>query len=105
MSNKKKVKFKDLIGSSQPVLVDFYATWCGPCKALSPVIKEVKAELGDSMKVLKVDIDKNKSVAHKYKIQSVPTLAIFQRGKMIWRESGMKTKSQLVKIARQHLEN
>lgn len=105
MSNKKKLKFKDLIGGPKPVLVDFYATWCGPCKALSPVIKEVKEELGTAMKVLKVDIDKNKSAANKYKIQSVPTLAIFQRGKIVWRESGMKTKSQLVKIARQHLEN
>ncbi len=103
MSNKRKPKFKDLIGSPKPILVDFYATWCGPCKALSPVIKEVKQELGDKMRVLKVDIDKNRSVANKYKIQSVPTLAIFQRGKIIWRESGMKTKTQLLRIANQHL--
>ena len=104
MSNKRKPKFKDLIGSPKPILVDFYATWCGPCKALSPVIKEVKQELGDKMRVLKVDIDKNRSVANKYKIQSVPTLAIFQRGKIIWRESGMKTKNQLLKIANQNME-
>lgn len=101
---KKKASFKELVGSNKPVLVDFYATWCGPCKALAPVIKEVKIELGDKMRVLKIDIDKNQSVSRKYKIQSVPTLAIFQRGKVLWRESGMKTKGQLLKVANQFVE-
>ena len=100
---KKKVKFKDLISSSRPVLVDFHATWCGPCKALSPVITEVKQSLGDDMRVLKIDIDKNQSVARKYKIQSVPTLAIFQRGRLMWIEPGMKTKNQILKVARQFI--
>ena len=101
---RKKASFKDLVGGSKPVLVDFHATWCGPCKALSPVIKEVKEELGDKMRVLKIDIDKNQSVSRKYKIQSVPTLAIFKRGKILWRESGMKTRGQLLKIANQYLD-
>jgi len=105
MSSKKKVKFKDIINSDKPVLVDFYATWCGPCKALSPVIGEVKKELGTSMKVIKVDVDKKKSVSNKYKIKTLPTLAIFQNGKLLWRESGMKTKAQLLNITSRFIEN
>jgi len=105
MSNKKKLKFKDIVGSKKPVLVDFYATWCGPCQALSPIINEVKKELGTSMKVIKVDVDKKKAVSNKYKIKSLPTLAIFQNGKIIWRESGMKTKSQLLNITSQFIDN
>lgn len=105
MSNKKKEKFKDIVGGNKPVLVDFYATWCGPCKTLSPIISEVKKELGNSMRVLKVDIDKKQSVSRKYKIQSVPTLAIFQNGKIIWRESGMKTKTQLLQVANHFIGN
>jgi len=98
MSNKIKVKFKDAIKGNKPVLVDFYATWCGPCKQLSPIVNQVKNELGGKMKVIKVDVDKKKAVSNKYKIKSLPTLAIFQNGKIVWRESGLKTKSQLFHI-------
>ena len=105
MSNKKKLKFKDIINSRKPVLVDFYATWCGPCKALSPVINEVKKELGTSMRVIKIDVDQKKAVSNKYKIKSLPTLAIFQNGKLLWRESGMKTKSELLKITSHFIED
>jgi len=105
MSNKKKIKFKDVIASNKPVLVDFYATWCGPCKALSPVISEVKKELGSSMRVIKIDVDKKKAVSNKYKIKSLPTLAIFQNGKLLWRESGMKSKTELLKITSRFIEN
>ncbi len=105
MSNKIKVKFKDAIKGNKPVLVDFYATWCGPCKQLSPIVNQVKNELGGKMKVIKVDVDKKKAVSNKYKIKSLPTLAIFQNGKIVWRESGLKTKSQLLNIANHFLEN
>ncbi len=103
MSSKKNTKFKDLVKGNEPVLVDFYATWCGPCKQLSPVVDSVKADLKGKMRVLKVDVDKKKTVSNKYKIKSLPTLAIFQNGKIIWRESGMKTKSQLLNIANHYL--
>ncbi len=103
MSSKKKVKFKDIINSKKPVLVDFYATWCGPCQALSPVIGEVKKELGTKMKVIKIDVDKKKSISNKYKIRTLPTLAIFQNGEILWRASGMKTKTELLNIANQFI--
>ena len=105
MSNKKKLKFNDIINGKKPVLVDFYATWCGPCQALSPIIGEVKKELGTSMKVIKIDVDKKKSISNKYKVKSLPTLAIFQNGKILWRESGMKSKSQLLNITRRYINN
>ena len=104
MSNKKKLKFKEVINSKKPVLVDFYATWCGPCKALSPIVNQVKKELGSDMRVIKIDVDKKKSVSNKYKINSLPTLAIFQNGKILWRESGMKTKAELLKITSHFIE-
>ena len=98
MSNKKKLKFKDIIASNKPVLVDFYATWCGPCQTLSPIVNEVKKEVAPDMRVIKIDVDKKKSISNKYKIKSLPTLAIFQNGELLWRESGLKTKAQLLAI-------
>jgi len=105
MSTNKKVKFKDAINSNKPVLVDFYATWCGPCKALSPIIGEVKKELGSSMRVIKIDVDQKKNISNKYKVRSLPTLAIFRNGKILWRDSGMKTKAELLNIANQFIDN
>lgn len=105
MSNKKKLNFKDIISSNKPVLVDFYATWCGPCKALSPVINQVKKEVAPDMRVIKIDVDEKKSISNKYKIKSLPTLAIFKNGEILWRESGMKTKSELLKITSRFIEN
>lgn len=105
MSNKKKLNFKDAISSNKPVLVDFYATWCGPCKALSPVINQVKKEVAPDMRVIKIDVDEKKSISNKYKIKSLPTLAIFKNGEILWRESGMKTKSELLKITSRFIEN
>lgn len=104
MSTNSKTKFKDVIKSEKPVLVDFFATWCGPCKALSPVVNNVKKELDGKMKVVKIDVDKNKNVSAKYGIKSLPTLAIFQNGEIVWRESGMKTQSQLMKIVNRYLD-
>ena len=105
MSTKKKLKFKDIINSKKPVLVDFYATWCGPCQALSPIIGEVKKELGTKMKVIKIDVDKKKSISNKYKVRTLPTLAIFQNGEILWRASGMKTKTELLNIASKFIDS
>lgn len=105
MSNKKKLKFKEVIKSNKPTLVDFYATWCGPCQQLSPIVNSVKKELAGQMRVIKVDVDQNKSASNKFNIKSLPTLAIFQNGKIIWRESGMKSKTELLKVARQFIND
>jgi thioredoxin len=96
-------KFGDLIHGNKPVLVDFSAEWCGPCKMMPPILKELKSLAGDSVIILKVDIDKNRPVATSYNIQSVPTLIIFQNGQVKWRRSGVtaarELKAELDKIA------
>ncbi len=91
--------FHELISSSEtPVLVDFFAEWCGPCKAMSPILKQVKDMQGDKVRIIKVDVDKNNALAMQYSIQSVPTLMIFKRGKQVWRQSGVINASELNKI-------
>lgn len=87
--------FSDIINSDEPVLVDFYADWCGPCKALAPVISELSAEVGDQAKVIKVDVDKNQKASAVYQIRSIPTLILFKKGKILWRHSGSASKAQL----------
>ena len=81
-------KFNDVINSDQLTLVDFYATWCGPCKMMHPVLEQLKADLGDSIRIIKLDVDKSGDIAEAYRIQSVPTLMLFRRGEMLWRKSG-----------------
>ena len=88
--------FEKIINSSTPTLVDFYAEWCGPCKMMSPLLEQVSSTLGDSAKILKVDIDKNQSFAASYGIRSVPTLMIFKEGKVVWRQSGVPPKHLIV---------
>ena len=91
--------FHELISSSEtPVLVDFFAEWCGPCKAMSPILKQVKDMQGDKVRIIKVDVDKNNALAMQYSIQSVPTLMIFKRGEQVWRQSGVINASELNKI-------
>ena len=81
-------KFQDIIKSDTPTLVDFYATWCGPCQAMMSAIDQLKVKKGSSLRVLKIDVDKNQEVAEKFKIRSVPTLILFKKGEIVWRHSG-----------------
>ena len=86
----------------RPVIVDFHAVWCSPCKIQSPILKEVAAELGDRIRVIKIDVDQNNEIAGKYNIQSVPTLIVFKNGKQVWRQSGVVSKKQLYDVLKQH---
>jgi thioredoxin 1 len=90
--------FLTIISDDKPVLVDFYATWCGPCKMLAPILKEVKDELGDAVKIIKVDVDKNQDLSSKYQVRGVPTMILFQSGKQLWRQSGVLSKQELINI-------
>jgi len=90
--------FNDLIKGNTSVLVDFYADWCGPCKTIAPILKEVKSELGDKLRIVKVNVDRNQQAAAHYGVRGVPTLILFQNGQQIWRESGVVPRDQLIKI-------
>lgn len=81
-------KFSDIVKSDTPTLVDFFATWCGPCQAMSPVLDKLKAEMGSQVRVLKIDVDKNQEVAAKFKVRGVPTFVLFKKGEIVWRQSG-----------------
>ncbi|MDV7138430.1 thioredoxin [Maribacter sp. TH_r10] len=97
-----KSSFGDIINSDTPVLVDFFADWCGPCKMLSPILKDVKSELGDSIKIVKIDVDKNPSIASKYQVRGVPTMLLFKNGKQLWRQSGVLQKKDIIQIIQSH---
>lgn len=93
-----KGNFSDIIKSSVPVIIDAYADWCGPCKIQSPILKEVATELGDKVRVIKIDVDKNPEIAMKYNIRGVPTLMIFKDGDMKYRQAGVHSKPQLMSV-------
>lgn len=95
-------KFIDIIKEDKPVLVDFFAEWCGPCKMMSPILKEVKESLGDRVTILKIDVDKNQALASEYNVRGVPTLILFQKGVIKWKESGLMQKTELIEKIIRH---
>ena len=92
--------FREIVASKKPVLIDFFAEWCGPCKTLAPIITQVAKEMGDQVKVIKIDIDKNPILAQKLNVRSVPTLAIYKEESLLWRQSGIVPKLELIKALR-----
>ncbi|MGX7667300.1 thioredoxin [Flavobacterium pedocola] len=94
--------FSEIVNKEHPVLVDFFATWCGPCQTMSPILKQVKDELGDQATIIKIDIDKNPAIAAQFQVRSVPTLLLFKNGKQVWRQSGLLSKNDLISLIRQH---
>ena len=97
-----KSSFNKIINSETPVLVDFFADWCGPCKMLAPILKQVKEELGDAVKIIKIDVDKNQPLAAKYQVRGVPTMLLFKKGKQVWRQSGVLQKNEIINIIKSH---
>ncbi|MBL86873.1 MAG: thioredoxin [Winogradskyella sp.] len=91
-------KFSDIINKDKLVLVDFFAEWCGPCKMMSPILKQVKDNLGNRVSIIKIDVDKNQSLAAKYQVRGVPTLMLFKNGEQVWRQSGLLQKDDLINI-------
>jgi thioredoxin 1 len=98
-----KSSFKKIVSSKELVLVDFSAEWCGPCKILGPILKEVKDELKDSLKIVKIDVDKNRSLSEKYQVRGVPTMVLFKEGEQIWRQSGVLQKNEIIKVVQSYL--
>lgn len=99
---KKSQSFAEIIKGETPVLVDFFAEWCGPCKTMSPILKDFATQMGDRVRVLKIDVDKNPAVAQTYRIQGVPTLILFQNGQLKWRQSGVVQKKQLEELVNKY---
>ncbi len=95
--------FQELIDGDTPVLVDFFATWCGPCKMMQPVLEDASRQMGDKVKIVKVDIDRNPLAASKFQVRGVPTLILFHKGKTIWRQTGVVPAHQLVRVLNSNL--
>ena len=95
--------FQELINGDKPLIVDFYAEWCGPCKVQAPILKQTKDELGDKVRIIKIDVDKNPEVAQQFQVQGVPTLILFRNGKIKWRQSGVVPANTLVQLINSQL--
>ncbi len=95
--------FQEIVNSDKPVLVDFAAEWCGPCKMMKPILKDLKNQMGDDITIITVDVDRNQAAAAQYNIRSVPTLVIFKKGESLWRQSGVLQAGQLQSILKQYL--
>jgi len=98
-----KQSFNNIINSDTPILIDFFADWCGPCKILAPILKDVKAELGDLIKIIKIDVDKNQELSAKYQVRGVPTMMLFKNGKQLWRQSGVVEKNNIISVIKANL--
>lgn len=94
--------FNEIINSNEKVLVDFFATWCGPCQMMHPILKQLKDEVKDEVKIVKIDIDKNQALAAKYHVKGVPTFILFRNGQQVWKESGARNKENLLQVIQQH---
>ena len=95
-----KGSFNDIIQGDTPVLIDFFATWCGPCKYQAPILEELASAIGDEARIIKIDVDRNQAIAAQYGVRSVPTLMIFKNGEVKWKEAGVKEKEQLIQLLR-----
>ena len=93
---------KELINSEKPLIVDFFAEWCGPCKMQTPILKETKDKLGDQVRIIKIDVDKNPLVAQQFQVQGVPTIILFKKGEIKWRRSGVVPANTLIQLVQQH---
>ncbi len=96
-------RFSEIIKSDKPVLIDFYADWCGPCKMMAPILKQVKDSLGDRVTILKIDVDKNQRLAAAQNVRGVPTLVLFKNGRQLWRQSGVVQAQDIVTVVNQYL--
>ncbi len=100
---KMQANFNNIIAGNTPVLVDFYADWCAPCKMMTPVLHQVKKQMGDRLKIIKINVDENPSVAARYQIRSIPTVMLFKNGEMKWNGVGVLQSNQLLQVVQQHI--
>lgn len=96
-------KFNEIIKGDKPVLIDFYADWCQPCKMMPPILKKVKSQLGDKIRILKIDVDKNQAIAQKHQIQSIPTIVVFKKGQIVFKQPGVMQAEQIVQVLNSHI--